>query len=63
MRKSFALRSLLAGAASLLAVGAASAQNVFDQPYYAGGYAPAPGASYGGYGADVRVAPVRYEQG
>lgn len=69
MRKSLALRSLLAGVASVLALGAASAQDVFNQPYYAGGYAPAPGYSYGGYGADWResaggrVAPVRYDQG
>jgi hypothetical protein len=69
MRKSSAFRSLLAGAAVVLSAWGAAAQQAFDQPYYGGGYAPAPSYSYGGYGADwregpgVRVAPVRYDQG
>lgn len=68
---------LLAGAASLLAVGAASAAD-FDSPYFGGPYAPAPSYAYGGdeqsygegvdiggigIGAGMGVGVVGYDQG
>ncbi|MGJ0505666.1 MAG: hypothetical protein ACR652_00745 [Methylocystis sp.] len=52
MRHTSLLWPLLAAAAGVLAASAAPAQGVFDQPYYGGGYAPAPGYAYGGYGGN-----------
>lgn len=40
----------LAVAAWLIAGGAGFAADLFAQPYYAGGYAPAPNVAYQGYG-------------
>lgn len=54
MRNSALFRPLLAAALGLASMTAASAQGLFDTPFFGGGYAPAPSYSYGGYGSSWR---------
>lgn len=62
MRKSAIVRSLAGAATGLVAMaafmgaslGAASAQGLFNEPFFGGGYTPAPSYSYGGYGSSWR---------
>lgn len=71
------LKRLFAAAAGLLAASAAQAQD-FDEPFFGGGYAPAPGYAYSGWGrgydnriragaygvdAGAGYGPVAYDQG